>query len=206
MTAGGICYLVGAGDFFGNISAAQGDFIIAADGGYESLLARGVLPDLLLGDFDSIKEMPSGIETVRYPVEKDETDMFLAYKIGVSLGYKKFRIYGGVGGREDHTFANYSLLLQAKRDENDAVLIGNGVEIKVIENEKTEIFGASGKCVSVFAIASDAEGVNIKGLKYEAENITLGCAFPLGVSNSFTDAGRGEISVARGALLIFTEV
>ena len=202
----GVCYIVGAGDFYGDISINGTDILIAADGGYDKLLGLGLVPHILIGDLDSIKEVPKDIEIIRYPVQKDETDMFLAYKIGLERGYKSFVIYGGVGGREDHTFANYSLLLHAKNDSNSAVLVGHGTKTYVIKNEKAELYGKCGKTVSVFAFGADASGVDIKGLKYETENATITCDFPLGVSNSFTESGTGSIFVRNGALLVIEEV
>jgi thiamine pyrophosphokinase len=202
------CHLVGAGEFFGPLRISDGDLIVAADGGLDSLQACGIKPDALVGDMDSLskKSTVPDIEIIRHPVEKDETDMFLAYEYGREKGYKKFFIYGGTGGRQDHTFANYCLLLMAKRQGNEAILVGDGVEIFAMENDKAEIFGSEGSSVSIFAFGvSEARGVYIKGLKYEAENITLSADFPLGVSNSFTALGRGEISVDDGALLVMKE-
>ena len=102
------CYIVGAGDFYGELSPRDGDIIIAADGGYDTLKKLGIEPDLLLGDMDSLTEVPRALEKLVYPVRKDETDTHLAYLEGVRRGYTDFVIYGGVGGRDDHTFANYS--------------------------------------------------------------------------------------------------
>lgn len=49
------CIIAGAGDFFGMpFSPQKGDYIIAADGGYENLKTAGIRPDLLVGDFDSM--------------------------------------------------------------------------------------------------------------------------------------------------------
>jgi hypothetical protein len=111
----GVCYLVGAGDFFTDININAGDIIIAADGGYDSLVSRGYVPSILIGDFDSITSaIPNGITTVKHPKEKDETDMFLAYLEGVRLGYTEFVMLGATGGRLDHTYANLALLLYAK--------------------------------------------------------------------------------------------
>ncbi|MBR2432244.1 MAG: thiamine diphosphokinase, partial [Clostridia bacterium] len=76
------CYIVGAGEFYGEFTPDSDDLVIAADGGYDSLLNRGIRPDVLIGDLDSIKEMPNGIELIRHPVKKDETDMHLAYLEG----------------------------------------------------------------------------------------------------------------------------
>lgn len=226
----GKCYLVGAGDFYGSIYPCEEDLVIAADGGLAHLEKLGIKPDVIVGDFDSVDSLDrlapyispeeltrvknceelgltssfSGktVEIVRHPIMKDETDLCLAYQIGASKGYTDFDIYGGVGGREDHTFANYCLLLEAKNDKNDVALVGNGVKTFVVKNEKKQIFGAEGSTVSVFAFGERAEGVSIRGLKYEAEEITLLPEIPLGVSNSFLSSCEGEIEVKKGALLI----
>lgn len=222
----GKCYLVGAGDFYGSIDPCEKDLVIAVDGGVTHLERLGITPDVIVGDFDSLESLDcllpyasaeditrvkncdtlailgKGIEIVRHPIMKDDTDMRLAYRIGASKGYTEFELYGGVGGREDHTFANYCLLLEAKCDKNDITLVGNGVNVFVIKNEEKCVFGKEGKTFSAFAFSGDAEGVSIKGLKYEADNITLFSNMPLGVSNSFLASGEGVISVKNGALLV----
>ncbi len=260
------CYIVGAGDFYGSIHPCEDDMVIAADGGVIHLLSLGIVPDVIVGDFDSLAEsLVNGdcyskepyrvknnakklgcdvssdamkektgfaeeligevvcrvkncedrereidfftmggkdVEIHRHPVMKDETDMYLAYEIGTQKGYRNFELYGGVGGREDHTFANYCLLLKAKNDKNDMILVGNGTKIFVVKNEKIKVSGRVGATVSVFAFGERADGVSVRGLKYEAENISLDISMPLGVSNSFLSSGEGEISVDSGALLV----
>ncbi len=186
------CYIVGAGDFFGSFAPKEGDLVIAADGGYEALISHGVRCDLLIGDFDSLRELPEGIKTVRYPVEKDDTDSFLAYKLGVLRGYEKFEIYGGVGGRADHTYANLCLLHYAARRGHLATLHGEGVLWRVLVNERVTLSGAVGGHLSVFAVGGEARGVTVSGAKYEARDITLTPDFPLGVSNSFTEGEVGS--------------
>ncbi len=202
------CIIVGAGEIYSHISVSSGDLVIAADGGYGYLERALIKPDILVGDFDSIDKIPElkDVEIIKHPVEKDETDMFLAYKAGVSRGCDEFYIYGGVGGREDHTFANYCLLLKAKNENRQAFLMGNCAKVFVIKNERIKLKSDSGKGVSVFAFGADAFGVCIKGLKYNAENISLKCDYPMGVSNSFTDIEEAEISVKNGALLIIQEL
>ena len=226
------CYIVGAGDVYGFPTPSEDDLVIAADGGLDYLLPRGIIPDVIVGDFDSVEKNSSveldtelgcdsacdrdgvlyqrgerriaekTVEVIKYPVKKDETDAYLAYLVGVSRGYTEFEIYGGVGGREDHTFANFCLLLRIKNEKNNAVLYGNGVRFFVLKNEKTKVFGTEGKTVSVFAFDGAADGVSIRGLKYEASSVRLDVARPLGVSNSFLPSGEGEIEVENGVLLV----
>ena len=200
-----ICYLVGAGDFYGQITKGADDMIIAADGGYDSLVKSGLLPDLLIGDFDSItSEIPKDIRTLRHPKEKDETDMFLAYAEGARLGYTEFVMLGATGGRLDHTYANLSLLLYAKEHGHNITVIDQNGIILCLKNEAISLAGSPGATLSVFAIGGEAHGVSITGAKYEAKGITILPSFPIGVSNEFTDTDA-RISVEDGALIIIAE-
>ena len=198
------CYIVGAGDFYGNFSPDESDLVIAADGGYDTLIKRGIKCDLFVGDMDSLSESPRDVEILRFPVEKDETDTFLAYYEGVKRGYKKFMLFGGVGGRIDHTFANLSLLIHGKNAGHGITLVADGYEIFAIKNEKIALVSTKGKTFSVFAFSESASGVYVKSAKYEADNVTLTPDFPLGVSNSFLDC-ECEIEVKSGTLLVMIE-
>ena len=201
----GICYLVGAGDFYGHISVEDDDIIIAADGGYDNLVRRGITPDILIGDFDSIKSfIPDDIRTVRYPREKDETDMFLSYEAGVKFGYTEFVMLGATGGRLDHTFANISLLLYAKKKGHNITIIDGRGMLLCIKDEAISLAGNSGAKLSIFALGGVATGVSILGTKYEVEDVKLTPDFPLGVSNEFKEESA-RISVKNGALLIIAE-
>ena len=200
-----VCYLVGAGDFHGQISVDDNDLIIAVDGGYDNLVRYGYKPDILIGDLDSIKTaIPEGMRCVRYPKEKDETDMLLAYEAGVKFGYSDFVMLGATGGRLDHTYANLSLLLYAKEKGHNVTVIDEYGMILCIKNESISLAGNEGATLSVFAIGGNADGVTIRGTKYEVDNITLTPSFPVGVSNEFGIA-PAFISVENGALLIIAE-
>ena len=199
------CYIVGAGEFYGEFTPDSDDLVIAADGGYDSLLNRGIRPDVLIGDLDSIKEMPDGIELIRHPVKKDETDMHLAYLEGRRRGYERFELYGGVGGRADHTFANYCLLSYIRAEGCKARLHDKASVAYAIRNEATRVWGKPGNHVSLFAFGGVASGVFIKGLCYELENGDLTPDFPLGVSNQFVSE-YADIEVRDGTLLVIEEI
>ena len=201
-----ICYIVGAGEFYGEFTPTKGDLVIAADGGYSKLTELGITPDVLVGDMDSLPcRLPSGgVEIIRHPVEKDETDAYLAYRIGRERGYTDFMLYGGVGGRPDHTFANYSLLYGAKLDGYSITLVDKDYDIFVINNESVTLIGECGKTFSVFAIGGECSSVTIQGAKYCCESVTLTEAFSLGVSNSFVGTPV-YVSAEGGALLVMKE-
>lgn len=200
-----ICYIVGAGEFYGSFFPSDDDLVIAADGGYEALKNLNIRCDVLIGDMDSIKNVPDGVEILRHKVEKDETDMHLAYLAGRRRGYSEFALYGGVGGRPDHTFANYCLLSYIKNDGGNATLVGDGYIAYVIKNEVARVTGKAGDGISVFAFGGNAVGVSVKGLYYELDSGTLTPSFPLGVSNHFTEKD-GEIGVTNGTLLVIQKI
>ena len=200
-----ICYIVGAGDFAYPFVPKENDLVIAADGGYDHLSVRGIRCDLLIGDLDSVITPHENVKTIRHSVEKDDTDMYLALKKGLEMGYTEFRIYGAGGGRCDHTFANYSLLLYAKENGANARIVTSDFLISLIKDEKVSIYGNAGSTFSVFAFGGDATGVDIKGAKYETDNTALKMNFPLGVSNLFLE-GAVDVSVKSGALLIMQEI
>ena len=200
-----ICYIVGAGDFYGDFSPNADDLVIAADGGYDTLKELNIRIDLLIGDLDSIKDAPTGVELIRHPVEKDENDMHLAYLEGRRRGYTFFEIYGGVGGRADHTFANYCLLSYIKANGNSARLYDKNSIAYVIKNEATRVTGKPEKHISLFAFGGVARGVRIKGLYYGLEDGELSPEFPLGVSNRFVTESA-DIEVRDGELLVIQEI
>ncbi len=201
----GICYIVGAGDFHGILTPKKGDLLIAADGGLDTLQSLGLTPDLLVGDLDSLVSADRGsIPLLYHPAEKDETDMYLSYLEGAKRGYNKFYVYGGVGGRLDHTFANISLLIYGKRRGHSITLVGDKMTVSVIKNESVTLYGKCGSGFSLLAFDGAARGVSIEGAKYNVKDVTLSPEFPLGVSNSLTD-NVCRITVTDGELLLMLE-
>lgn len=196
------CCIFGAGEY-GNIGLPNMDncLIIAADGGYEELIKRGLSPDLLVGDFDSLSSVPGGVEVIRHPPMKDETDMLLAASEGISRGCRRFQIYGGLGGRLDHSIANIHLLTWLAKHGALGYLLGEDITLTVIRKAGLHFEEGYDGIVSVFCVGERARGVSLTGLKYPLDNAEVTCDFPLGVSNEFT-GGEAVISVEEGALLV----
>ena len=112
------CYVVGAGDFTPRgFAPGPGDLVLAADGGYRALYSLGYTPDLLLGDFDSLGNLPlpADLPVLRFPVRKDDTDAGLALRHGLDLGFRDFALYGCAGGRVDHLLANFQSMARVSR-------------------------------------------------------------------------------------------
>lgn len=199
------CYIIGAGDFFGlRETPDDSDYVIAADAGYEYCVENLIIPDLVLGDFDSLGSAPKHPNVVQLPVEKDDTDTMFAIKLGLERGYRRFYLYGGLGGkRPDHTIANLQSLSYMLGHGARGWLFGEGYVWTAIRNTSVRIEG--GGDVAVFCPNGRAEGVSIKGLKYELCDAEITSDFPLGVSNGFKDS-HAEISVANGTLLIMYDI
>ena len=131
-----ICYIVGAcppGELC--IDRRRPALVIAADAGLRHLEARGIVPDLILGDFDSLREVPEGGNVFHYPVEKDDTDSMLAVKAGLARGCRVFLLYGCLGGpRPDHAYANYQTLVYLARHGGTGYLLGGGWAVTAVRN------------------------------------------------------------------------
>ena len=178
-----------------------GSYVVAADKGLLQLRDRGVEPDLVVGDFDSLGYVPEARELVRHPVEKDDTDMMLAVREGLRRGYRTFILYGGLGGRLDHTLANVQTLGFLAAHGARGLLVGEGTAVTLLENGAMRFPATAKGTLSVFCFGDEAEGVTETGLHYPLENACLTNAFPLGVSNAF--CGReSEVSVQNGKLLL----
>lgn len=176
------------------------DFIIAADKGCEVLKKYAVEPDITVGDFDSSSFIPEK-NAVVLPVEKDITDTHAAVDIALEKGFDEIHIYGGMGGRPDHTFANYTLLAVLSKKGVKAYLVGEGYTVTAVTDACVTITGKEGSTVSVFSWSEKSSGVTLKNLKYPLENAVLTKDFALGVSNCL-NSENAEISVKNGTLLI----
>ena len=178
----------------------QNDFVIAADGGLAHTEKLGIVPNEILGDFDSLGHVPEGANV--FPVEKDDTDAMLAVRRGLSLGYREFVLYGSLDGpRLDHTVANFQTLQFLADHGAVGYLAGTGYLVTVVKDGEILFPAGCEGTVSVFCLGKDAEGVTLEGLYYPLQEGTLTAGFPLGVSNHFTE-GEARISVKNGSLLV----
>ena len=176
------------------------DFVIAADGGLVHTEKLGIVPNEILGDFDSLGYTPQGANV--FPVEKDDTDAMLAIRRGLSLGYREFVLYGSLDGpRLDHTIANFQTLQFLADQGAVGYLAGTDYLVTVLKDGSLSFREGAEGTISVFCQGPDAEGVTLAGLYYPLENGILSAGFPLGVSNHFTGAAA-TITVKKGSLLV----
>ena len=197
------CYIFGGAKIenYSFIKIPNDAFIIAADSGISHLKGFGVEPNIIMGDFDSC-EVPTeyNCEIVRFKPEKDDTDLMIAVKKALSLGFDKIFILGATGGRFDHTIAALQTLeyiyehgyYGALFDENNAVYI---------QGVGKSRYNADKNCYFSVLSLTDESVVSISGTKYELQDSVIARSFPLGVSNEFVKE-YAEIEISKGKVLI----
>lgn len=186
--------------------ARSADLTIAADRGLEAFEAAGILPDLLLGDMDSVNadtlaRLEANTRVERLPREKDDTDGVHALDAAMARGAKSITILGALGGRMDHALANLMLLKRAHQKGVLAEILDEHVRVVRIDREVT-LRGAKGDTISLIPIG-EADGVTLEGFYYHAhEPLAFDFTYPLGMSNVVTQ-DEARISVEQGDLLLF---
>jgi len=195
------CVIFCAGGFDGLLEPLSGeDLIIAADGGLAHLEQMAIRPHVILGDFDSLGYVPGDSRV--FPVEKDDTDMMLAIRLGLDRGCEEFLLYGALDGpRLDHTVANFQALSFLTERGAFGWLIGKDYIVTCVKNGGLRFDGGAEGIVSVFCQGRAAKGVTIEGLHYSLTDGELSPHFPLGVSNHFVGT-EARIRVGDGTLLV----
>lgn len=178
------------------------DFIIAADSGYDHLNSIGVPPDVLIGDMDSINNIPDDIQCYKFPVKKDLTDFSICLEYCLNNNFENIDVYGAWGSRADHSLAAIFAMLQYSK-KGLTIRIINELSQFIIVSDTVKIPKNNGY-VSVFSLDGTAYGVTLKNFEYPLHNFDLVSCSPLGVSNRII-ADFGEISVDKGYLLVIIQ-
>jgi thiamine pyrophosphokinase len=200
-----------------NLDAARAllqadDYLIAADGGANHLLKMGILPEIVIGDLDSIDEdtlfklTNAEVNIEQYSEDKDETDIELALRYAVELHPSVILIVGALGGRLDQTLANLSILTDPTLSGID-IRLDDGVEeaffcrASVTKGGQVEVRGRSGDTVSLIPWNGPVEGVVTEGLRWPLYGETLFSNQSRGVSNVLLGE-TASIRIQSGLLLI----
>ena len=127
--------------------------------------------------------------------------MLCAIQTGIEHGFSEFHIFGGTGGRNDHTIANIQTLTWLAKNDFRGFLYSENEVMTVVYNSKIEFDKSFSGYISVFSIDTESINVTEKGLKYTVENYNMKNDFPVGVSNEFT-GNDSFVSVENGTLLV----
>lgn len=186
------------------------DLTIAADSGMEFFYRNGLVPDEIVGDFDSVKsgvleffkENNPNIKIRKFQPEKDETDTELAIRTAIDADCKKIWLLGATGTRIDHVLGNIHLLGMAMERDCECIMLDSCNRIRMLNQgmaiRREEQYG---DYISLFPFTPTVKGLTLRGFKYPLEKYELQCYHSLGVSNEISEE-KAEISFEEGILLM----
>lgn len=201
--------IITGGECSPDVILPEHELCIAADSGFDTAMRLGVFPHIIIGDFDSVAELPTEYadpvsgrksEIIKHPAQKNETDTMLAASFAVDRGATELYIVGGLGGRADHTMSNVFLLEKLKEGGIPAVLTDGNSELRVIVGgEKSHLPYGEYKYFSTLAL--DTAEISVAGCAYPLDHSTLTRAEAYAVSNEPLDCGA-TVTCHEGTLLL----
>lgn len=184
---------------------AKAGLIVAADGGAAHCRALDILPQLVIGDLDSLEPATraeyeaQGVRILQHPVEKDQTDLELSLLFAKEAGAQEIQVLGGLGHRWDHSFANLLLGVHPQFASQDILFLNGGTRLFVIRGQAS-LDARLGERVSLLPLGGDVLGVRTRGLQFPLTGETLAFGSSRGVSNVIV-AEPAEVEAAHGILL-----
>lgn len=185
------------------------DVVMAADSGMDFLYRTGILPDIIVGDFDSVDSQVldhfrqhEHIEICALNPEKDDTDTEHAIREAIRRGADDVTIIGGTGTRIDHVLGNIWLLGIGLEEGIKMQILDEHNRIRMVDKpivlRKKEQYG---KYLSLVPFSEKVTGVTLRGLKYLLSDFTMGGFNSLGISNEIVDE-EASIDFSEGQLLL----
>lgn len=197
------------------LSEQKFDSIICADSGLDAAKKLGLDVNFLIGDFDSVQNenlsefielnsLNSNTKYIRYPKEKDYTDMHLALEWAVSQKPSEIIILGATGGRLDHFIANVNILMLPLKNNIPTYIIDKYNKLCLIDSEyRINRNNLWGKYISICPFTENVTDVCLNGFKYTLNKETLSIGNSRTVSNEFAnETDEAIISLSQGILIV----
>jgi thiamine pyrophosphokinase len=191
-------------------AAGRADLVVAADGGARRALDAGIVPELVVGDMDSLGEAGAreaegrGAVLERHPAEKDKMDGHLAVMAVRERGATEVDLLCATGGQLGALFAVPHILLAAERMGVRAAMVADWGQAFVLESGNRTVTGRPRDSVSVFPLIGPAVGVTLEGFAYPLADARLEIGDTLGFHNELIGS-TARVSVHEGALLVIHE-
>lgn len=196
------CLIISGGDFSPlPPDLPPFDYVIACDRGYKYALRFGLVPDRIIGDFDSSSQPNTEISVDVHPVMKDDTDTMLAVRHALEKGFGQICICCALGGRLDHAFANIQSIAFAAEAGAVARICSEDTRITVFPGGCLTFPRRDGWSFSCFALSDACTGLSIQGAKFPCEGLDITNRFPIGVSNVWVGE-EIRISCNTGILMV----
>ncbi len=180
----------------------SGDLVISADSGYKNACLLCAHTNILIGDFDSLSEIPDDVdEIVRLPREKDVTDTQYAVEVAIERGADEIIIVGSTAGRFDHALSMMYILEKYYEKHIPMYIVNGQNRVRYIKNSGFIVVRSQYKYFSLIAADEKVKGVSIEGAKYPLINKTLLRNHQFAVSNEITK-NAALINVKKGGIYI----
>ncbi len=163
----------------------RADKVIAVDGGYLAFQGSGLLPDVLIGDLDSLGADPAidGSVQVESRPSQDETDLQKALTYCRSLGdIESIIVLGGTGLRTDHLLNNLLILAGMPASLEICMISASEAIYRVTPEFSFAKRISMGKALSIIPI-TDCTSVNTSGLEWDLDHAKMGVSHRLSQSN-----------------------
>ena len=179
----------------------EDDFCICCDSGLRHRAGLGIVPALVVGDFDSHPNPHLDTETLVLPREKDDTDTAFAVKEALGRGFQEFLLVGVFGGRLDHTLGNLSLLLFLDARGRRALALDDYAEMEIV-SDRPALIPDRYPYFSLLNISGTARDITIRNAKFPLTGGEIPCEYQYGISNEVLPGKTAEVSVGEGRLLL----
>jgi thiamine pyrophosphokinase len=188
------------------------DTIFCADGGTMHALALGLIPQVIVGDLDSLPAdvaaamEAKGVSIYRHPLRKDETDLELAFRLALTHNPAEIMLVTVLGGRLDQMLANILLLTRPEYASVQISLV-DGLQWATIirPDQSIELTGQPGDTLSLIPLTASVTQVNLSGVEWPLHEATLWFGSTYSISNSFIGSGV-KLAIGTGlALLVHIE-
>ncbi len=184
------------------------DLIIAADGGYNHCKRWNLRPHVIVGDMDSVADSDLAslektmTQVIRFPAQKDETDLQLAIQTALDRQATDIVILGALGSRWDMTLSNVLMLTIPHLQNVDARILDGPHEFVCLQGPgKICLAGDYGHLLSLIPLGGPVIGVTLVGTAYLLDKATLPMGSSQGISNVFQEK-KVEVDIKTGKLLI----
>ena len=146
------------------------DYIIAVDGSANKLFDLEIIPNVIIGDLDSLQNIKNkNIELVKTP-DQNKTDFRKTLEWCIEKNILNISIFGISGESEDHFLGNYYTLSDFGEKISWKAFTDFSVISPCVGNKKFESF--KGQKVSLFCMKGSST-VNSENLEYPLQSYNL---------------------------------
>jgi thiamine pyrophosphokinase len=186
----------------------SGDRLICADAGARHAIAMGLIPDVVVGDLDSLDAeqreylVTAGVRFEIHSKDKDKTDLELALRLAIAEGATDIVLLATQGGRLDQSLANLLLLTCPEWATVPVRIVEDGQTAWVLHSEgHCKVVGSIGDTLSLVPLTPTVTGVRLRGVTWPLHDAVLYLGDTLTISNSLTEP-EAHVEIGMGMVLI----